>query len=78
MHTAGGQSDWEQVLSRYQIETALVPVDWPLAELLKRNANWRLLKDDGFAILFEHRPPVLMKTEVSAERNNSTIRSLRP
>src|SRR5439155_872472 len=78
MHTAGGQSDWEQVLDRYRIETALVPVGWPLAELLKRNAGWRLLKDDGSAILFEHRPPVLMETEVSAERFNSTIRSLRP
>ena len=78
IHTAGGQHDWEQVLDKYRIETALVPIDWPLAELLKRNSGWRLLKDDGFAILFERRTPVLMKSEVSAERFSSDDRSLRP
>jgi hypothetical protein len=77
IHTAGGQHDWEQVLDKYCIEAALVPIDWPLAELLKRNSGWRLVKDDGFAILFERRTPVLMKTEVSAERFSSDDRSLR-
>ena len=76
VHVAGGHYDWEQVLDRYQIETAIVPIDWPLAELLKRNSGWRLVKDDGLAILFERRTQVLMKTDVSAERFSSTIRSL--
>jgi len=78
VQAAGGHYEWEQVLNRYGIEIALVPIDWPLAELLKRNAGWRLLKDDGFAILFERRTPVLMETEVSAESTGSTPRSLYP
>jgi hypothetical protein len=40
-------------------------------KLLKRSAAWRLVKDDGLGILFERRTPVLMKSEVSAERSNS-------
>jgi hypothetical protein len=68
---ASGNHAWEQLLDSYGIEIAIVPVEWPLAELLKRNSSWRLLKDDGLGILFEHRTPVLMKSEVSAERINS-------
>lgn len=75
---AGGHYEWAEVLERYRIEIAMVPIDWPLAELLKRSAKWRLVKDDGFAILFERRTPVLMKTDVSAERIGSTSRSQRP
>ena len=75
---ASGKYEWERLLDRYGIEIAIVPVDWPLAELLKRNAAWRLVKDDGLGIIFEHRTPVLMKTEVSAERSNSIPRYLLP
>jgi hypothetical protein len=75
---ASGKYQWEQILDRYGIEIAIVPVDWPLAELLKRNSAWRLVKDDGVGIFFEHRTPVLMKTEVSAERFNSITRYLLP
>jgi hypothetical protein len=75
---ASGRSEWESILNRYRIDVALVPVEWPLAELLKRNTEWRLLKDDKSAILFERRTPVLMKTEVSAESSNSFKRSTLP
>jgi hypothetical protein len=62
IHAAGGHYEWEQVLNRYRIDLAMVPIDWPLAELLKRSAGWRLVKDDGFAILFERRTLVLTGT----------------
>jgi hypothetical protein len=75
---ASGRYEWEQILNRYGIEIAIIPVDWPLAELLKRDPAWRLVKDDGVGIFFEHRTPVLMKTEVSAERFNSIPRYLLP
>ena len=75
---ASGNYEWERLLDRYGIEIAIVPVEWPLAELLKRDTGWRLVKDDGLGILFERRSPVLMKTEVSAERSNSNPRNLRP
>jgi len=78
VQAAGGHYQWERVLNRYNIEIAMVPIDWPLTELLKRDTGWRLLKDDGFAILFERRTPVLKETEVSAESRGSTPRSLYP
>jgi hypothetical protein len=75
VNLASGRYDWEQILNRYRIDTALVPVEWPLAELLKRSPEWKLIKDDGAAILFERRTPVLMKNEVSAESTGSIKRS---
>ena len=48
--------DWERVLDRYGFEAALVPVDWSLAAALKLHPGWRLVYDDGFALLFEKRP----------------------
>jgi hypothetical protein len=75
---ASGRHNWDQLLDRYRIDIALVPLEWPLAELLKRSAGWKLLKDDGAAILFERRTPVLMKNEVSAESPSSTKRSPLP
>lgn len=64
---AGGQHEWEKTLDRYRIEMAMIPSDWPLAELLKRHAGWRIRQDDGSAILFERKNPILMKRELSAE-----------
>ena len=80
VHLASGSHDWEQILDHYRIDLALVPVEWPLAELLKRDAGWRILKDDKIAILFERRTPVLtpvlMKSAASAEGSSSNARSL--
>jgi hypothetical protein len=78
VHVAGGNYEWESLLDRYRIDMALVPIDWPLAELLKRSPRWRLVKDDGLGILFERRTPVLMKTEVSAERLNINFKEFAP
>jgi len=82
VQVASGHHQWEEILNKYRIDTALVPVEWPLAELLKRSPAWRLIKDDKRAILFERRTPVLtpvlMKTESSAEVSSSTRRNLLP
>ncbi len=47
-----GLYGWDRLLDRYRIDTALIPPDWPLAELLKRDRAWRLVADDGLALLF--------------------------
>jgi hypothetical protein len=47
---------WEKVLDRYGFDAALVPVDWSLGAALKLHPDWRLVYDDGFALLFERRP----------------------
>jgi hypothetical protein len=47
-----GQHDWRQTMDRYGFDTALVPAAWSLASLLKEDPAWRLLEDDGKALLF--------------------------
>ena len=78
VNLASGRNDWEALLNRYRIDQALIPVEWPLAELLKRSSGWKLIKDDGLAILFERRTPVLMESKDSAESTGSATRSLVP
>jgi hypothetical protein len=44
---------WEQLMERHRFDLVLSPADWPLASMLKRDARWRIVEDDGEAILFE-------------------------
>ncbi len=78
VHLASAHYDWEQLLDRYRIDIALVPVEWPLGELLKRSPRWRLVKDDGLGIFLERRASVLMKSDVSAESFTSRAGSIQP
>ncbi len=47
----GGYGSGE-VLTRYRFDLVLIPVEWPLAEMLKKSPDWSILDDDGHAILF--------------------------
>ena len=76
LQMAQGGYKWESLLDSYQIDVAIVPVEWPLGELLKRSPRWKVVKDDGLGILFERRSLVLMKSEVSAESSNSIARNV--
>jgi hypothetical protein len=75
---AQGGYEWESLLDRYRIDAAIVPVAWPLGELLKRSPRWRIVKDDGLGILFERRTLVLMKSGVSAEGSTSIVKTVSP
>ena len=44
--------DWAALLAQHRFDAALVPPSWPLASLLKTDRNWRLVADDGAALLF--------------------------
>ena len=46
---------WNRIVDRHGITMMLLPVKWPLASVLKMSAGWRVLADDGKAILFEQR-----------------------
>lgn len=46
---------WRETLDRYAVDTVLAPVTWPLSTLLKTRPEWRVIADDGKAILFERR-----------------------
>ncbi len=47
-----GKHNWESVLERYGFDTVLGKTEWPLATLLKTRPGWKILADDGKAILF--------------------------
>jgi hypothetical protein len=47
--TAGRR--WPEVMARYRFDAALLPVEWPLARILERDSEWRLLDRDGVAEL---------------------------
>jgi len=48
----GVKYDWQQTLARYGVDTILVPADQPLAGAVKESRRWRVVYDDGRAIVF--------------------------
>ncbi len=54
LHLLQGAYDWQAILKRHGFEVALLPVEWPLAQLLKLDPSWQVIKDDRRAILFIH------------------------
>ena len=44
---------WPGIVKRYGFDLMLLPVDWPLASVIKLSPEWTLVADDGKAILFE-------------------------
>ena len=44
--------DWEQTFGRYGINTVLISPGTPLAGALKQSSRWRLVYDDGVAVVF--------------------------
>jgi hypothetical protein len=51
----GVKHGWESTLTRFGIDTILLPVDAPLTGALKETHRWRVVYDDGVAVVF--RPP---------------------
>lgn len=49
----GGRHEWERLIERYGFDYVLSPMDWPLGSILKLDRRWRIVEDDGKAILFE-------------------------
>ncbi|MBS1824984.1 MAG: hypothetical protein JST93_06660 [Acidobacteria bacterium] len=48
-----GHSEWRKLLDKYGFDVVLSPNGWSLASLLKQSPEWRLVEDDGMALLFE-------------------------
>ncbi len=44
--------DWEKTLGRFGVNTILLPTSAPLAGALKESARWRVVYDDGVAVVF--------------------------
>jgi hypothetical protein len=54
----GVKHDWQQELDRYRIDTVLLPVREPLAAVMKASPGWRVVHDDGVAIVFRRTTPI--------------------
>lgn len=46
------QLGWEKTLSRFGVNTILMPLDAPLTGALKESRHWRVVYDDGRALVF--------------------------
>jgi hypothetical protein len=47
IHVMNGQWDWQQIMTKYGFDAALLPVESSLSQLLKLSPNWRVVADDG-------------------------------
>jgi len=52
MHLMQGAYDWRVILDRNGFDVALLPVDWPLASMLKLDPSWQIVQDDTRVLLF--------------------------
>ena len=52
LHLLQGAYDWRAIMERNGFDVALLPVDWPLASMLKLDPGWRVVQDDTKVILF--------------------------
>jgi hypothetical protein len=50
-----GNWDWKTLMSKYQFNLVLLPVESPLVQLLKITPGWRVEQDNGKEILLVHR-----------------------
>jgi hypothetical protein len=55
LHLIGGGPEWQQTLHKYNFDSALLPNDVAIVQLLKTQPDWRVVEDDGKRILLVHR-----------------------
>ena len=48
-----GAPDWNNILARYEVNAALLPIDSALASVLRERQDWKLVYRDQVAVLFE-------------------------
>jgi hypothetical protein len=51
--------DWEKSLSRFGVDTILLPPSAPLSGALKESSRWRVVYDDGVALVFRPVAPAV-------------------
>ena len=59
---------WQNTLTRYSVDTILLPVDAPLTGVLKETSRWRVVYDDGIALVFRPIPPDAAAGELTNTR----------
>jgi len=53
LHLMQGSYDWRSILDRNGFDVALLPVDCPLASMLKLDPHWQVVQDDTRVILLQ-------------------------
>ena len=53
LHLWNVSPDWRKVLEHYGVNSVLVPVDSPLASVLRETHAWRVVYQDRIAVLFD-------------------------
>ena len=63
---------WEKTLARFGVDTILLPPDAPLTGALKESSRWRVVYDDGIALVFRKNaePRANRKFPTPARRRN--------
>jgi hypothetical protein len=54
-----GAPQWAEIMDKYNFESALLPVEWPLHSHLKKDGKWRVLASDKEAVLLIRRDLVV-------------------
>jgi hypothetical protein len=62
---------WEKILSEFGVDTILMPLDAPLTGALKESSHWRVVYDDGMALVF--RPTGRNGGDVSAALTSGRV-----
>jgi len=52
-----GQPGWDKILDRWQVNWVVLPADLALSSTLKEVPRWKILHDDGVAIVFQRAGP---------------------
>ena len=51
------QPGWDEILDRWQVNWVVLPADLALSSTLKEVPRWKILHDDGVAIVFQRAGP---------------------
>ncbi|MBZ5596079.1 MAG: hypothetical protein LAP39_27870 [Acidobacteriia bacterium] len=52
-----GAPGWARIMEQYRFDLALLPAEWPLAQLMMCHPAWQVRYQDRQAVVFERRPP---------------------
>ena len=66
------RTGWEKTLSRFGVDTILLPPDAPLAGALKESSRWRVVYDDGISLVFRNSAKGALTVPVTASRGGES------
>jgi hypothetical protein len=62
--------DWSQQLNHFAVDMVIIKPDVPLATVLKTSPGWRMLFDDGKAIVFQAKLPAMQTSDRRPDRRS--------